>query len=74
MARSSYVYIAYNHANELLGAFTVKHELITRADRAAQNHIDYRFAKVYRVKDGSVAGEPEHRCVDITREILDEIA
>jgi hypothetical protein len=53
MARSTYIYIAYNHADELLGAWTVKHELLNYRDRVLeQKDKDYHIAKVIRTRDG----------------------
>lgn len=80
MARSTHIYIAYNHAHELLGAFTVKHELVTYGKRAIglrgaawAMHPDYQVAHVIRVPDGSAAGQERHKALDITDEILKSI-
>ena len=77
MARSSHIYIAWNHADELLGAWTVKHELIKvaklNAKQSTYTYRDYQFAKVIRTRDGSCAGEGTHQVFDITDEILKEI-
>lgn len=79
MSRSTYIYLGFNHADELLGAWTVKHELVTYGKDAMGlrgglvMHSDYHVARVTRVCDGSAAGQPDHRAVDITEEVLKEI-
>lgn len=73
MARSSYIYLAFNHADELLGAWTVKHELIKVAKHVVKRtpkYRDYRFAKVVRTIDGTSAGMGNHHVKDIAEEIL----
>ena len=79
MARSSYVYLAWNHADELLGAWTAKHELITYGKDAkglrgsTPAHKDYWVARVLRVPDGKGALDFFYKAVDMTDEILKEI-
>jgi len=73
MARSHAVYIAFNHADELLGAWTVKHELVKVAKHVKSGHPDYRVTKVLRTRDGTSAGMGNHFVTDITEEILKEI-
>jgi len=73
MARSSYIYLSWNHADELLGAFTVKHELVKAGKRALTGHKDYVVYRVIRTRDGTMAGTERHLVVDITDEILKEI-
>lgn len=70
MSRSTNIYIAYNHADELLGGWTVKHELKTYAQDALDCHRDYRVAKVMRVPDGMGAGCGDYRATDITKDFL----
>ena len=73
MARSSYIYLVWNHADELLGAWTVKHELIKVAKHVKGGHPDYRIDRVIRTRDGTSAGMGNHWVADITEEILKEI-
>lgn len=47
MARSSYIYIVIENECNIIGAFTVKHELITWL----QSHLIPRF-EVKRLRDG----------------------
>lgn len=73
MARASNIYICFNHADELLGAWTVKHELIKVAKHVKEGHQDYRVAKVLRTRDGTSAGMGNHFVADITEEVLKAI-
>lgn len=79
MARSSYIYLAWNHADELLGAWTVKHEMVTYGKDAKglrgglPKHPEYHVVRALRVPDGNGAGNHGYKAVDITEEILKEI-
>lgn len=73
MARASYIYIAYNHADEIIGAWTVKHELVTHARYALSLSRDYRVFRVLRTRDGSAAGDDSHQVEDISEQIYGEI-
>ena len=72
MARSSYIYVVFNHADELLGAWTVKHELKTYAKDALNCHRDYQVYRVIRVPDGMGAGCERYRATDISDEFIPE--
>ena len=82
MARSHRIYIAFNQHHELLGAFTVKHELISHFKRLKERlpcdpsllDADYDVAQVLAVPDGRCAGWADYECRDITAEILAALA
>lgn len=73
MARSIYIYLAYNHAEELLGAWTVRYELVAYGKSTLTCHRDYQIRRAVRVKDGIGAGCETYQCDDITKSIKKSI-
>ena len=53
MARSSYIYLLQHSDGEIMGAWTVKHEMVTQLEKLVRGvrgfRLDYR---VIRMKDG----------------------
>lgn len=76
MARSTYIYIARNEHGELLGASTVKHELLCflRAWPAnARQHSWGKEWQVLRMRDGSSVLKYSHKVDDITDQLKEEL-
>lgn len=69
MARSTYVYTAHHELSlggfVLLGAFTVKHELVTQVQRWIKEGGDIRKLKIMRNADGRL-----HLPDDITAQFV----
>ena len=70
MARSSYIYICFNHADELLGAWTSKRDLKAYVKDSLLCHRDYWVSQILWVPDGLGAGCEAYRSKDVTKDFI----
>ena len=70
MARSTYIYIVFVNECRIVGAFTVKFEMVNLVAQLREDSSTCRV-EVKRIKDGLRFPD---KTVDITQEVLEEIA